>query len=480
MAILNQFSRIDPTTIQIDRENRQRRIVETGDLEDSIRKHGVLSPLLVERRPDGLWLIFGERRLTTALKLGLPLIPVRFANDLDPITRQIIELEENLKRMDLHWRDQVRAIGRVHELYAEQGGEWTQSATAEKVGLTPSHVSRILRVFRDIDSPKIAGAGELTTAFNILTRQDERKIGDALSELVAITGEALETAGTDRPASEAGPAPATTAAGTPPTAAALAPRPAPKPAQLPAESSILNTSFLDWAPQYSGPRFNFLHCDFPYGVGFNTGFGGSGSMTQKRTAEETAANQALTYDDSPSTYWDLCKCLCENLDRVMAHSSHLLFWTSAGIGNLTETLEFFRQNAPSLVFGQTPLIWHKSDNKGILADPKRGPRHIYEVALIAARDDRPLVKATSDLYSAPTDKSHHPSAKPEPMLRYFFQMFVDEGSRVLDPTCGGGSALRAAEALGAAHVLGLELSPLHHAEAKKALQMFRNMRALGG
>ena len=50
------------------------------------------------------------------------------------------------------------------------------------------------------------------------------------------------------------------------------------------------------------------------------------------------------------------------------------------------------------------------------------------------------------------------SAKPEPVLRHFFRMFVDENSTVLDPTCGSGTALRAAESLGAAHILGIEVN----------------------
>lgn len=48
------------------------------------------------------------------------------------------------------------------------------------------------------------------------------------------------------------------------------------------------------------------------------------------------------------------------------------------------------------------------------------------------------------------------SEKPRPMLRHFFRMFVDEHSRVLDPTCGSGNALRVAHDLGAAFCLGLE------------------------
>jgi predicted RNA methylase len=60
-------------------------------------------------------------------------------------------------------------------------------------------------------------------------------------------------------------------------------------------------------------------------------------------------------------------------------------------------------------------------------------------------------------------------------------MFVDEGTRLLDPTCGSGAALRAAEDLGAQMVLGLERDPEHASAAKSALRQFRALkRASGG
>ena len=46
--------------------------------------------------------------------------------------------------------------------------------------------------------------------------------------------------------------------------------------------------------------------------------------------------------------------------------------------------------------------------------------------------------------------------KSQAMLEHFMRMVVDEGTRMLDPTCGSGSALRAADRLGAREVLGLE------------------------
>ena len=234
---------------------------------------------------------------------------------------------------------------------------------------------------------------------------------------------------------------------------ALAPRVPP--------DSILQEDFLAWAPSYTGRPFNFLHCDFPYGINV---FSGKLSGREAHT----------TYNDSPDVYWSLIKCLCTNLDRLMTPSGHLMFWFS--MEYYSETLEIFSELAPSLTFQKFPLIWTKSDNVGILPDPKRGPRRIYETALIASREDRFIIRAKSNSYSSPTDKAHHHSTKPEPMLRNFFEMFVDEHTRMLDPTCGSGSALRAAESLGAEQVLGLEKDPEHFDAASKALRSFRTLR----
>jgi DNA modification methylase len=133
-----------------------------------------------------------------------------------------------------------------------------------------------------------------------------------------------------------------------------------------------------------------------------------------------------------------------------------MFWFSMKF--YTPTVEFLRDNT-DFTIDDFPLIWSKSDNVGILPDPSRGPRRIYETALFGYRGDRKIVQAVANSYAAPSDRSIHMSVKPVPMLRHFFRMFVDANSIVLDPTCGSGSALRAADAAGAAHVFGLEVNP---------------------
>jgi DNA modification methylase len=168
--------------------------------------------------------------------------------------------------------------------------------------------------------------------------------------------------------------------------------------------------------------------------------------------------------------------LCANLDRIMAHSGHLVFWLSGDIKIQARTLEMFSDLAPNLSFCSFPLIWVKSDNVGIVPDPKREPRRIYETALIASREDRLLVKPVSNAIASPTNKEHHPHTKPEPVLKHFLQMFVDSNTRFLDPTCGGGSSLRAAEALGADHVIGLEINDEYVTNARRALNQSRVLR----
>src|SRR5262249_35190916 len=151
--------------------------------------------------------------------------------------------------------------------------------------------------------------------------------------------------------------------------------------------------------------------DFPYGIGADTFNQGS-------------APAHGCYDDTPETYRGLVNCLLSNLDRLCADSAHLLFWFS--MKNYSETLKLLRTD---FVVPAHPLIWAKSDNTGILPDPDRGPRRVYETAFFGSRGDRKIVQAVSNLFAAQSVKDAHMSEKPEEMLRYFFRMIVDQTAR---------------------------------------------------
>lgn len=463
-------------SIWIDQEQRQRQgELKTKDLEASIARNGLINPLIVER---GIWpgalphkLVAGERRLKAAATLAMVEVKVCFAEDLSPVDLQIIELEENIKRQDLEWQDMVRAVGRIHKLYLERDADWTMGETAAECGMSLGNVSMYLSVGAKLAEPRIAEATSIREAYNIIGRQEQRKAGEALEELV----------GAPAPAT---PAPQIEArAGTSPEGkdvfhqvnvktgerreitAAEYHQIVTKPVlPLAPFSGILQESFPIWASTYTGPKFNFIHCDFPYGVGLFDG-------PQGRGAEPSPG-----YADTAQTYWDLIDALCSNLDRVMTLSGHLMFWLSADQAIINATVARFAQQASSLAFHKFPMIWVKSDNAGIASDPTHGPRHTYEACLFASRAKRQIVQIKADTYSCPTDKRLHPSTKPQSMLEHFMEMIVDENTTMLDPTCGSGAALRAAEALGARHTLGLEIDPDFAQAAQAELRRFRALR----
>lgn len=425
----NKYKRVPLDQIKVDREKRQRRDLKVLDGDatlESIRRRGVMSPIICH---EDLTLIAGERRLEISRYLKLPDIPVRFASDLSEIELQIVELEENMGRLNLTWTDQCQGIVRIHNLYKMIDPEWNQNRTAEALGMGRANISLYLNVGDAIleGNEKIGKATTVRQAHNVLNRDAARRDADIINDIT----EAITPRGT---ASGKG-------AGdgeTPP---------------------VICGDFLSWAETYGGEKFNFLHCDFPYGVNMQDSDQGNSELYG-------------AYEDTPEVYWTLLDCLAKNEDNFISSSAHMMFWFSMEFYD--ETREFFRTRMPEWTFNKFPLIWTKTDNKGILPDAKRGPRRIYETCFFGSRDDRFIVRAVSNSYGAPTGIKAHQSEKPEPVLRHFMQMFVDEHSRVLDPTCGSGSSLRAAESLNANQVFGIEKNKEF---AEGALRELKNFRA---
>lgn len=459
MQITDDFKRLPIGSIVVERDFRQRREFETKDLERSISNVGLLNPIIVDRE---LVLKAGERRLSACKALGHLDIAVRFIEQLSPVEAQIIELEENLNRVDLEWQDQVAAVARIHKLYKELDADWTQAETGEHISLTQGTIAMYLRVNAEMVMDRVAKAGTVREAWGIIQRKDSREHGEALAELLEDTDAVLAGPVADGdlpfPAQEGSSWPASShIIGADGSHTYTPPKPPPQ------VDPIRVESFLDWAPGYKGRKFNLLHCDFPYGVNFAAGPQGKG------------LEPGEIYDDSPEVYWNLLETLCQNLDKIMSVSAHLMFWLSAEHSIVTKTRETFARLAPTLEFQKFPLIWVKSDNAGIASDARRNPRHTYEMCLLASRGRRQIVKIVSDAYSAPTDKRLHISTKPEPVLKHFMGMLVDENTSLFDPTAGSGAALRAADELGAKTVLGLEIDEKC---AEVANQAFRNARSL--
>ena len=465
MPISSSTPRVPIESIWINREKRQRRVVDTADLEDSIRQHGLIQPVVITKikGPEGqaYKLMAGERRLTALRNIGETSIPVTFLESLDPVAQMIIELEENVKRHDLVWQDQVRAITEIHTLYKSTNPAWTQTDTANSLGFTQAAISKYFRLLDSLSDERVMSAATMPEAISIIKRRDERAKTEALAELFDL-GDVNDTSGFEHVLAEAGHVPAPTKSIPIITSTPVAPV-EPKTWSRP-PAAIINQDFLKWAPTYSGPKFNFIHCDFPYGINFGKG-------AQANPAEPNP------YEDTPEAYWTLLNCLLTNWNSLANPlGGHLMFWYSNRQEIEARTRELLSA-IPHFRFSLFPLIWVKSDQSGVAADFRRDPRHIYETCLFGSWLNKGINVVRSDAYSAPPDRELHSSTKPEPMLKHFMSMFVDQSTVLLDPTCGSGSSIRAAEALGSNFALGLELDPLLCKAAQGKLFLSRNLRA---
>lgn len=410
------FQQTPVSEIWVDRAKRQRReLPDLSELQKSISEIGLINPVVITRE---LELVAGECRWVSCKALGWSHIATQYVDELDEATLRQIELEENVKRNALPWQDECKAVAEYHSLRESQEPSWTQEDTATALGLSESSVTKKLSVAREIaaGNKMVLEAPKYSTAHRLISRQESRKDEEALLAIAP------------RPKTESGTAPD-------------------EPADV-----ILNTDFNEWAPTYAGSRFNFIHCDFPYGINadkFNQG----------------AAASHGGYSDSAADYWQLCNTLADNIDRVCSESCHIMFWFS--MHYYQETLDFFSERTDFRI-DSFPLIWTKSDNVGILPDPERGPRRIYETCLFGSRGDRKIVRPVSNSFSSPSERIDHMSVKPASMLTQFFRMFVDSNTSMLDPTAGSGSSLRAATSLAAGRVVGLERDPEFAARANLA------------
>jgi len=115
---------------------------ELEPLVESIKKQGVLEPILVRKEEDGYLLIAGERRLLAAKKAGFKKIPSMILNVSDNTVAEIT-LVENLLREDLNPIEEATGFALLIEKFG-----YTHEKIGELVGLDRATVSNKLRLLR--------------------------------------------------------------------------------------------------------------------------------------------------------------------------------------------------------------------------------------------------------------------------------------------------------------------------------------------
>lgn len=113
------------------------------ELTDSIREHGVISPITLRKNEDDTYMIIaGERRYRAAKKAGLTTIPAYIKEAKD---EQVMEwaLIENVQREDLDAIEIALAYQRLMDEY-----QLTQERMAEKIGKKRATITNYLRLLK--------------------------------------------------------------------------------------------------------------------------------------------------------------------------------------------------------------------------------------------------------------------------------------------------------------------------------------------
>ena len=467
MPTTNQFHLFSTDKVKVPSDRARTEMGSIEALAASLDTLGLLNPITVKR--DGT-LIAGARRLAAAQSLGWVLIPVHFYEELSPDELILVESEENIRRKDFEWKEECLAIHRYVETRRRLGLPGSLEDCGEASGNPKTFMYQRFAVAEEIlvGNPRVLGADSINSAYGLIRRAHERIVDTELSKLDI--GGIFRDEGASEEDHTAEVTARITADGI--IRVEDVKTYAPISSVRPAELDILLSNFLSWIKSYEGERFNFIHCDFPYGIGLDE-------------SDQASADTWTDYEDTPEIFWELTGELLNHRDRIMLSSAHMIFWfpfsNSKGELIYPELLKFFKLRAPELKINPYPLVWHKSDGRGIIPDYQRGPRRTYETALFISRGDRKILSPVANSYSCPTARAlgSHPSTKPEPMLGHFFRMVVDDLTDMLDPTCGSGTSLIAAEELGASRVCGLEISPKFWDIAQENLMRARRLRRAG-
>jgi len=445
---------IDLITIGTDRYRRTMG-KDFPRLKANIDRYGLINPICITKE-DHL-LVAGERRLRACKELGWPDIEVTYFEELDWLERKIIERSENIHRADFSPREDHNGIIEIYEGLKQRDPNVTQVTVGEVCGLTKNSIFQHLLVekWRKLDAlVDKALDQDFTTALGKASNAEKQWKADEEAK-------ALYAARVGNGAAAGNGA----GNGAVPTNGAVEDSAAPAPngeMHSPTHQTvhihpidILTADFNEWARTYEGQPFNLIHIDFPYGI------------NSQDHAGQNSSNQDK-YPDTPAVRDRLYETFVTHLDRFCAPSAHLIFWFSPKHYCMVREMLC---KLPGFEIDEHPLIWQRGKNEGVATFPRNAPRRIFEMAFFGWRNGRTLGTAgpKANLYEDKTDREYHPHEKSQDMLEHFFSMLVGAGTRLLDPTCGSGSAIRAAQSLGVKHILGLEADNEYTARARMNL-----------
>ena len=186
-----ELSQINPNRFQPRQSFDEQKITE---LSQSIKKHGILSPILVrETGAGGYELIAGERRLRAAKEAGLQTAPCMVDSAEDQLSLELA-LIENLQREDLNPIEEARGYDRLKREFS-----LTQDKIAEVTGKARSSVANSIRLLNLPPSiVELLYSGELEKGHAKILASLEPKEAEELAQKIVSLGMTVKDAASSR------------------------------------------------------------------------------------------------------------------------------------------------------------------------------------------------------------------------------------------------------------------------------------------
>lgn len=392
--------------------DRQRKYIDKAEiakLAESILEKGLFHAVVCIETEEGLRLVAGERRLRAVKFLAdkgrfylhddnevapgkIPYILIN--SDLDAIQVREAELEENLIRVDLSWKEKVAAWDELHELRLAQNPKQTIEATAREIGTADQsdgrqrHAHRELQQARlvagHLDSPEVANAKNLAQAASIVSKRIEAELN-------------LELAKRGK--------------------------------QKKVRHTLIRGDFITISVSQKLPaNFSCVIADPPYGIGADK-FG-------------DAAQLSHTYEDTEKTALVFATSIFAIGAELTLDEAHLYIFCD--IEHFLKLREI--GNGLGWKVWRTPIIWHKTSTGAHAPELNRGFRRSYELVLFASKGGKPFSQVYSDVLEAPSPRMKDVAAqKPVELYEIMLGRSCLPGNKVLDPCCGSGTIFKAAE-----------------------------------
>ena len=157
-----------------------------NELAESIKKHGVIMPIIVNRSGDRFMIIAGERRFRASKIAGLTKIPVIVKN-YDERQIKEISLIENLQREDLNPIEAATAMKSLMEDYG-----LTQEDLADRIGKSRPAIANTLRLLSlapEVRKFVISGeltAGHARTLVTVPTKDQIKMANTAVKDGISV------------------------------------------------------------------------------------------------------------------------------------------------------------------------------------------------------------------------------------------------------------------------------------------------------